>query len=587
MGIDYGMVLQDVYEQLVEDGVDRSLEEVNEQLNDLHEHPIDLNNTSWDELRQIPFLKDEQIDEIMLYLSHQSMQEVYELQNIRGLAPYDIRNLLPFIVLTESSKNQSFRFKDAMRYGQHDILIRADARKVEDFTTDPIFLNVKYKYNYRNRIQVGFQCRRETDSPWHTMKYGGYIQLHDIKCISDLVAGNFQASFGQGLVFSNPIRIGKQSYLTSCQTNTEGLKKFTSLSDYDYLHGIGTTLHFGDWNATVLYSTHDGRQVVGGNATFKHKSFKIGLTGAFTAHKDSVYIRNGYWNQYYFRGDRQGVVGANFYGRFKGTTLFAELATASNTHWGYAALVGTRLTMFQDVTLTALYRYYSPWYDNVLGYSFSETSRLGDENGFYLGAEIRKLRLWTFNIYFDGFRFAHPKYGIRDYPTLGYDASLLTTYHLRPDMDMSIRLRSRTKNSDYLHALRYQYNYTLRGWHFQTQLDANLFAKEDYGVSIFVDVAYHWDKVPLVVQLRGQYFDAQRWDNRIYNYENDVLYAFSIPALYGRGERWYVNFRWKICSWTSLYLRASQTIYSDAWVSEKNLSSRTKTDIHLLWRIKL
>jgi hypothetical protein len=41
-------------------------------------------------------------------------------------------------------------------------------------------------------------------------------------------------------------------------------------------------------------------------------------------------------------------------------------------------------------------------------------------------------------------------------------------------------------------------------------------------------------------------FGTDDYDSRIYTWENDLLYSFSIPALYGRGSRFYFMVGWKV-----------------------------------------
>jgi hypothetical protein len=41
--------------------------------------------------------------------------------------------------------------------------------------------------------------------------------------------------------------------------------------------------------------------------------------------------------------------------------------------------------------------------------------------------------------------------------------------------------------------------------------------------------------------LRLQYFETGGYNSRVYVYENDALYNFSIPAYYDKGFRYYVN----------------------------------------------
>ena len=85
---------------------------------------------------------------------------------------------------------------------------------------------------------------------------------------------------------------------------------------------------------------------------------------------------------------------------------------------------------------------------------------------------------------------------------------------------------------------------------------------------------------------RGLSAAYREWENRIYLYEHDVLYAYSIPATYGLGGRFYLCLRWQIIPQLALYLRASETVYAQQWAAEHD-RSQTRTDIHLLLRAKL
>ena len=86
--------------------------------------------------------------------------------------------------------------------------------------------------------------------------------------------------------------------------------------------------------------------------------------------------------------------------------------------------------------------------------------------------------------------------------------------------------------------------------------------------------------------VRIQGFDAREWANRIYLYEHDVLYAFSIPATYGLGGRAYLGLRWQIIKQLAIYFRISETVYSRNWAAEHD-RPMNRTDIHLLLRAKL
>jgi hypothetical protein len=123
----------------------------------------------------------------------------------------------------------------------------------------------------------------------------------------------------------------------------------------------------------------------------------------------------------------------------------------------------------------------------------------------------------------------------------------------------------------------------------KTHTDGNMVQAKGawtYGWSLLQDVEYQFIDVPIVLQLRAQVFDAREWNNRIYIYENDVLYAYAIPFVYGFGGRFWLNARYKINDTFSVYLRASETIYQLAWALEHDKKS-TRTDVHVLLRVKL
>lgn len=592
-------IIGDVYEQLTETGA-VDYEELQEELLDLAAHPINLNAARASDLERLRFLNDIQIDAILLYVYQHPMQDVSELQLIDCLHNYDIRNLRAFVFVAPIEKSDRLYPREVFRYAKHEITARIDARNIENYTGDPVFVQTRYKFNYQNRVQFGINLRRPAGGKAEDLEYGGYVQLNNLGIVRTVVAGNYQASFGQGLVFANVFHTGKSAYVLTAGNRVDGLRKYGSV-DGAGLHGVGTTLGWKRGKVHIdfsaLYSLQHTRDtvrhhVLGANLTMRYRRLKIGLTAAEHLYSDSVYpYRDMRYNAHYFRGSRQAVVGLNFRYNYGIFDVFGEVATAQNRHWGVGLEVGSRIMPTQGVGLILLYRYYSPWFDNTSGYAFSETSRLNDENGLYLGAEITRLRHWRWSVYGDVFRFAGVKYGIPYAPSLGYDALLETAFQPNRIWNMNLRLRAREKAKRGTYHARYQFNWSNEGWRLRTQAEANIVCDSthnlSWGASVYQDVQYSFSSVPLTLQVRLQGFDARHWNNRIYNYENDVLYGFSIPAVYGQGGRAYLNLRWQIIKQLGLYLRVSETVYSRVWQTAHSLSSATRTDIHLLLRATL
>ena len=264
-------VLEDVYNQLEEEGEMEALEDVQEELMDIAANPINLNHTNADELSRLRFLSDEQIDAILLYQYEHDFKEIYELQLIEQLKDYDIRNLLPFVYVGEADKQEKIYIREVFHYANHEITLRADARNIEEAAGDPMYAKLRYRFNYQNKVQAGVNILRQEGGSWG---YGGHIQLRDIGVIKTIVAGDYQANFGYGLVVGSPFKRGKSAYIQSTATTCEGLKKCSSVGDsYNYFHGVGATAKVSNWaDVSAFYSLRKDKEeswnhIVGVNAT--------------------------------------------------------------------------------------------------------------------------------------------------------------------------------------------------------------------------------------------------------------------------------------------------------------------------------
>ena len=624
-------IILDIYNAVTEFG-EVDYEQLQTDLYTLHESPIDLNNTSDEELTQLYFLSPQQIDAILAYAYRHPFESLYELRLIPELADYEIRDLLPFVYINRAALNSEAINTDALyakeifAKAHHELLTRIDARNIEAYEgTDPIYTQFRYRFDFRRRVTFGVQLRRPAGGFARDLQYGAYLQLNDITPhLHTLVAGNFQASFGQGLVLAPVFHSGKSMYVTSVGQQREGLRYYSSV-DGEGLHGAGATLRW-EWNKTTrldvsaLYSMRRANDstwhhLLGANLTLRHKKLQVELTAIENLWSDSIHpYTNAKYNRHYFRGRNQAVIGASFRYNHGWFDMFGEVATAQNhqitndqspitkSHWGFGTIIGSRFYPTNGFSLLALYRYYSPYFDNALGYAFSETSRLGDENGGYLGFDITRLRNWRFIGYGDIFYFSGYKYGLGDATrTLGYDAmaEIQYSWSKHPSFQggdggrLSLRLRARQKG-DATYSTRAQFDWAQGSWSLRTTAEANIIPSKlstlnsqlTYGYTIFQDISYSLplrEGRGLGLRLRLQGFDAREWANRIYTYEHDVLYAYSIPAVYGLGGRAYLCLRWQIIPQLALYFRASETVYARKWAAAHS-RPLTRTDLHLLLR---
>ena len=605
--------IEDIMESIIERNPEADLEQLEQQLQDLQQHPINLNTASPEQLSQLFWLTPEQQEQILLYVYHHPMQTLYELQLVPGLHDYDIRNLLPFVCLQGAAEMPSLT--QAMRGARHELLLRFDARHIEQTPNDPYYGQIRYSMRASDRIQLGAVLKREPgEIPNARSRYGAYVELHDIWKIRTIVAGDYRASFGLGLVMNASLPISKSFRTTQLGLEEQGLRKYSGASD-DFLRGAGVTMRFGPVDVSAFYSARLPKarlwqQTAGLNMQYRSERWRVGVTAVEFWATDSVRVTPMYYNALYFRGRQQLSLSADAQYRYKRLSLLGEVAVSENERWGVAAIAGMRYAG-SDYSLLLLGRYYSPYYDARYASTFGEGSRVNDESGVYIGMDISRFHHWKLNAYLDFFFFEGPKYQIREPHTWGYDLMMQALYLPSDRWDMQLRWRNKRKGSRDMYGVRWQLNNHWQSFSLRTQIDANLsreslsplflpnqvtgsssassnakLANLGYGVSAFEQLEYRVSKVPIVMQLRLQGFYAPTYSCRIYTYENDVLYSFSLPATYGIGARYMLNMRYQITPMIALYLRLSDTWYARQWAADHQ-SPTHKTDIHFLFRLRL
>jgi len=624
------------------------------------QNPINLNQTNRDELDKLQFLSEIQIENILSYVyEFGPLHTIYELQLIEGLDMTDIRRMLPFVRIGEGddSKNKIY-LRDLLRYGKNELLFRLDKgletkegyqwlpdEDVNAPSINPklylgneLYNSLKYRFHYKDRVQFGFSAEKDAGEQFWGNQNKGYdfysfhIQLNNLGKFKTIVLGDFRANFGQGLVLHPEFSMGKSSYVLNVAPRNSGLKKFSSTDEYNFFRGGGATVRLGKFDLTTFYSNKmiDGdtingtfptiiktgyhrtldelakkqtvnQQIIGGNATYTNMNLQIGFTAVHTRLDNNLMPDKSVYNHFYFSGDNQTTGGIFYRYRWKKLNLFGETAMTGNG--ALATLNGCYFSPASQVSLVVLQRYYSPEYDTFYASGFASSSRINNESGIYLGAEVRPFKKWKFAAYADNYRFPLPKFGV-DAPSIGQDYLFQADFATRKNLTMYWRIRYNEGQSNLSGStatmpvivpqqkasLRYQLNYDVGNFSFKNLVEGNLVRVADgnwtYGLIALQDVSYEFPKIPMQLDFRMQFFDAVDYDNRVYAYEKDVLYAFSIPMFSGVGSRYYLNVKYQISKQFSIWFKIAQTVYADDREAlssgNETISGNKKTDVRLL-----
>ena len=659
-------IIADIYEQVSENSdTEIDFTSFYEDMIYYSENPINLNKTTKEELEKLQFLSDIQVDNILHYLyRYAPLNTIYEMQLIEGLDMTDIRMLLPFVMLGEAgARKETLRLKDVFKYGKNELYLRldrgletkegyrfipeeeqqAEEKNARKYVGDPFYNHIKYRFRYRDRIAFGVTAEKDAGEQFwgdHNKGYDFYsahVELKNFGKLKTLVLGDYRANFGLGLVLRTDFSMGKSSYVMQVNPRSSGLKKYTSTDEYNFFRGAGATVSLGNLDITGFYSNKlidgdtiggqfasvkiDGlhrtindlnrkrnvsQQVIGGNVTYTYSWLQVGATALYNSFDHSLEPRPANYNKFYFRGKEQTVGSVNYRVRAGKLNIFGETAL-SDREGAWATINGLNFSPISRVGLVALHRYFSKEYDTFFATTFSESSRVNNETGFYIGTEVRPIKYWKVSAYIDSYRFPWMKFGI-DEPSIGKDYLVQVDYAPKRNVNMYWRFKFEEKMSNYSDtvttmplvlpqqkwAARYLLNYSYGRFSFKNQLDVNSFYDEvnpvSYGYSALQDVSYEFVRVPLRIDLRFHIFDAMNYENRLYTYEKDVLYAFSVPMNYGMGSRYYVNLRYELNQNISFWLKLAQTVYADerATISSSNeeIQGNRKTDLRFLMRLK-
>lgn len=477
--------------------------------------------------------------------------------------------------------------------------------------------------------------------------YSAHFFLKNQGKVKQLAIGDFQAQFGQGLTYWSGLAFGKSADVMLVKRSAVGLRPYTSVDENLFNRGGGIALKFDEIEITSFYSRNnidgnidysdstlieDGilsitslqqtgfhrtdneiqdkdaieKQTMGGNISYVSRRFKLGVTGVHNEINAELNPNLDVYSQFRNTESKQSKVGVDYNWVYKNFNFFGEYSQSINA--GKAYVAGALVNLDANLALSVLYRNYDRDFNPIASVGIGENSTNENEKGLYMGVIAKPIKHFTFSAYFDQFTFPWLKYQV-DAPSRGYQYLAQLTYKPSKKLEMYARVRERKKHEntdvdlingvDYIAnrtQTNYRYNLTFnvsksvklksRVELINTQLDES---PMEVGYLVYQDIVFQSLKSPLSFSFRYGIFDTDSYDARIYAYENDVLYSFSIPAYYNRGTRTYLTLRYKVFKGIDVWLRYGATFYDNvASISSglEEIQGTTKSEIKAQIRFK-
>jgi hypothetical protein len=203
-----------VNDYATEETDENSLTESFEKLTDLHEHRLNINTASRDELGALPFLSDKQIEDILAYIySYGAMKTMGELMMIESLDYETRQKLMRFIYVGDVDSRHFPSLQNILKYGKQDLLMSASVPFYNREGDRNGYLGYKYRhslrysYRYGNNVKFGIVGAQGAGEPFFANRnkmgydhYSYYLIINDYHRIKALALGCYKLSLGMGLV---------------------------------------------------------------------------------------------------------------------------------------------------------------------------------------------------------------------------------------------------------------------------------------------------------------------------------------------------------------------------------------------------
>jgi hypothetical protein len=610
---------------------DEAAEAIEENMVQVLSLPTDLNTVTADDLLAYGILSPQQVQDLLTYRTqHGDLLSIYELQAVPGFDLPTLYRVARYLHVAYPAATPALTSREALQQRESYVLMRYEQvletrRGFRDATPpDQQFLGSPARRSLRIRtvrkgnVRAGLLAENDPGEPLHwrpgNRQYGpdhlsGYLQLQRRGRVQQLLLGDYQFHFGQGLVAGGGFNLGRGAEtVTAVQRNAGGLRPYTAAQETGFLRGLATTIAIYPHTTTTLFlsrAPRDGnltdtatnslpttglhrnprelttrsalQQTTGGTSIrYQRNRLDAGALYTYTSFSLPVTRVATPYNQSYFAGTHYQNVSVHVRYTYTHLAVFAEVA--HSFPGGLAHVAGMLISLTPALDVAILHRRYARDYYTLQGNAMGQSSQPRNESGLYTGWKYRFNRRVSATGYMDLFRFPSLRY--RSYtPANGHEWAVRITYQPVKTTTLFAQLREEVNvrnlstldtnlynttvgtKQNYILACDYAVTRTLR---LKTRLQGSRYSFTGHttqGIALAQDVRL--DYGPLTVTARYALFETDDYDNRQYLYENDVWLASAVPMYDGQGVRQVLLLEYTFTRHLRTWLRYAHTRYTD------------------------
>jgi hypothetical protein len=462
-------------------------------------------------------------------------------------------------------------------------------------------LYARYSFEKSGFLQSGITAEKDPGEPFFRGSnrtgfdfYSGHLSFSLKKFHSKITLGDYTIRTGQGLVCWQGFSLGKSSNVMQASRNMSQIKPYSSTDENKFFRGAAVSGIFKNLGVQFFISSkksdgnlvtaEDGSRyfsslqttgyhrtlsevddkksvrhtVTGSMISLLTNQMKIGITVLYEKFQYPFYPGDQLYEKYYFHGRGNFNIGSDYHWITGKYHFFGEAAFSKSG--GFAATNGMEVRLHDQLAATFLYRHFDKNYQATWAGAFAAEDKANNETGWYAGIRLLPAPRFELSAYADWFYQPWIKYATAA-PARGFDYSLKCDIKINRKLSSYVRYKNRsrmdktTEGNLYVNKVEQSGNLRLNagydidkwfslGWrlewsHLKTPQPEN-------GFLCFQDIAWTCRKIPLSTVFRASWFHTSSFNSRVYAYENDLLYAFSTIAFFGKGFRAYakIKFDW-------------------------------------------
>ncbi|MBN2632458.1 MAG: hypothetical protein JXR66_02805, partial [Bacteroidales bacterium] len=519
------------------------------------------------------------------------VESIYEIPLITGFDRSVAELMAPFINFTHTGHNDQYRRAFLNTLLSNFIISPGEA---DTTLAGPSFrLLTKYRFT-AGRFSGGFTSDKDKGEKMFDF-LSGNLAYSGTGVVRKIIAGDFSFRSGQGIHINTGIRTGLSLTSSGYMASRNEVKPYTSAGENNFFRGIAAQMAFGKAGMILFLSHNHSDATISANAdstvytvtslqqtglhtttseiqkkdalaetafgaslSYKFRSLTGGLT--YSENRFSLPFlpdKSDPEKIHDFEGNTNRIFSAHYNALFNRLLLFGEIAAGNFSD--IAMVQGITLRPSDRLTMNMLLRNYSTGYTAFHATCPGSSRTAGNEQGILGNFRFEAARYFFISAGCDITRYPWLKYRT-SFPSTAKRMEIKLSYNpsenIAADLACNYRYAMLDENdsrgiagiyeteSQTLSArVRYRISENLS---LLTRFDHRMVKPSgDRGMLFLQDIAASFRSVPVTIWFRYCLFSTDSWESRLYAYENDLLYSFSIPALSGRGSLCYLMVKWE------------------------------------------